>query len=379
LAVNMHLWKPGSNSGRQMGESQFSKAEMQVLVPAGELNAEMAFFEALDFRLEQIFPADDPAVAVMSGHGIEIRLDVGYEGPAPTLCLRTNSPEAWGGPRDLNAPSGTTITYVAPHATPAQPPAHHPLEIRRLTDAAPWIIGRAGMHYRDLIPSRLGGSIIASHIRIPEGGPVPDRVHYHTVGFQLIHCLRGWVDLVYEDQGPPFRLHAGECVTQPPEIRHQVLRASDGLEVIEIGVPAVHMTTLDHDMTLPTAVMRPERTWAGQRFLRHQLADAEWRPGYAEGAEICATGVEGATSGLAKVWKVKLAGEGGMRTHTADIEFTYLISGGLQIEIEGEAHALQAGDAFVAPRETPYRVHCPSESAELLLFSLYPAERSPAQ
>ena len=30
------------------------------------------------------------------------------------------------------------------------------------------------MHYRDLIPSRLGGSIIASHIRIPDGGPVPD-------------------------------------------------------------------------------------------------------------------------------------------------------------------------------------------------------------
>ena len=46
------------------------------------------------------------------------------------------------------------------------------------------------MQYRDLIPSRLDGSIIASHIRIPDGGPVPELVHYHTVGFQLIYCSK---------------------------------------------------------------------------------------------------------------------------------------------------------------------------------------------
>ena len=115
-----------------------------------------------------------------------------------------------------------------------------------MADQAPWVIGRAGMEYRDLIPSRLGGSIIASHIRIPDGGPVPDMVHFHSVGFQLIYCYKGWVDLVYEDQGPPFRLHAGNCVIQPPEIRHRVLFASENIEVIEIGVPAEHVTTIDH-------------------------------------------------------------------------------------------------------------------------------------
>ena len=70
---------------------------------------------------------------------------------------------------------------------------------------------------------RLGGSIIASHIRIPDGGPVPDMVHYHTVGFQLIYCYKGWVDVLYEDQGNEMmRLSAGDCVIQPPEIRHRV-------------------------------------------------------------------------------------------------------------------------------------------------------------
>ena len=96
------------------------------------------------------------------------------------------------------------------------PKTQHEFVVRRLVDQAPWIIGRAGMHYRDLIPNRLGGSIIASHIRIPDGGHVPDTV-YHTVGFQLIFCYRGWVDLVYEDQGEPFRLFAGNCVIQPPD------------------------------------------------------------------------------------------------------------------------------------------------------------------
>ena len=143
--------------------------------------------------------------------------------------------------------------------------------VRRLKDKAPWVIGRAGMAYRDLIPGRLGGSIIASHIRIPDAGPVPDMVHYHTVGFQLIFCYSGWVRLVYEDQGPPFVLGAGDCVIQPPRIRHRVLEASENLQVIEIGVPAEHVTTVDHEMTLPTPTVNRVRYFDGQVFC-HSLA-----------------------------------------------------------------------------------------------------------
>ena len=68
------------------------------------------------------------------------------------------------------------------------------------------------MHYRDLVPSRLGGAMIASHIRIPDGGPVPDMVHFHKVGFQLIFCVKGWVDVVYEDQGDAIRLIRGRLL-----------------------------------------------------------------------------------------------------------------------------------------------------------------------
>ena len=78
------------------------------------------------------------------------------------------------------------------------------------------------MLYRDLLPDRYGGLVIASHIHVPEGGNVSDYVHYHRVAFQLIFCVKGSARLVYEDQGEPFDLCAGDCVLQPPTLRHKV-------------------------------------------------------------------------------------------------------------------------------------------------------------
>jgi len=147
--------------------------------------------------------------------------------------------------------------------------------VSRLADAR-WEVGRAEMLYRDLVPGRDGGRLIGSHIRIPAGGPVPDYVHFHTVEFQIIHCWRGWVRVVYEDQGPPFVLEPGDCALQPPQIRHQVLECSPGLEVVELASPAEHQTAADPHLALPTAALRPERRFAGQRFQRHRAADAPW-------------------------------------------------------------------------------------------------------
>ena len=112
--------------------------------------------------------------------------------------------------RELRAPNGTRIEIRGHLTGPARPPTRHALVVQcQDADGGGWGMGRAGMLYRDLVPGRLGGAIIASHIRIPNAGPVPDDVHYHIAAFQLIYCYRGWVDLVYEDQGPPL----------PPRIR----------------------------------------------------------------------------------------------------------------------------------------------------------------
>ena len=159
------------------------------------------------------------------------------------------------------------------------------------------------MNYRDLIPGRQGGRFIASHIQIPDGGPVADHVHYHDIRFQMIYVYKGWVNLVYEDQGQTFVLHAGDCVLQPPRIRHRVLESSPGLEVIEVACPAVHDTYIDHNITLPTEEELPDRNYQGQRFVKYIKTEEKdkWQPWRLTGFEFQDTGIGAATEELAGV------------------------------------------------------------------------------
>ena len=260
-------------------------------------------------RLDSIYPADDPQVAVFSGHGLRLRLETGASEPPGTIRILTDDPGTFaGGARELTAPNGTRVEVCDLNPPMVMPRTVHAFVVKRLADSAPWVIGRAGMHYRDLIPDRLGGSIIASHIRIPDGGPVPDMVHFHRVGFQLIFCVAGWVDVVYEDQGERLRLTAGDCFIQPPEIRHRVLEASEGIEVIEIGVPAEHVTEIDHDMTLPTPDLRPDREWQGQRFVHNLGAAGRFHPFRIPGFEARDTTIAANTQGVASVMVARPAG-----------------------------------------------------------------------
>jgi quercetin dioxygenase-like cupin family protein len=229
------------------------------------------------------------------------------------------------------------------------------------------------MLYRDLVPDRQGGSVIASHIRIPEGGPVPDYVHYHKIRFQMIYCYKGWVRLVYEDQGPPFVLEAGDCVLQPPRIRHRVLESSPGLEVIEIGCPASHETFADHELSLPTANVKPDRDFEGQRFVRHVASAAAWHPFRLEGFECRDTGIAEATGGIATVRVARPRGAPSRHRyrHDADFLFHFVLSGSMTLEIEGEEpRSLSAGTALVLPPRRHYAFARGSEDLELLEVAL---------
>ena len=351
----------GRESGAQGGATpDFAPggaARAELLLPSYDLHADLAFFrERLDFRLESIFPAEDPAQAVLSGHGVRIRLERDAVHAPGALRLHCEDPGALGnGEREFHAPNGTRIELRELNPRLRRPPTRHALVVERQGeyDDIAWVVGRAGMHYRDLIPGRLGGAIIASHIHIPEAGPVPDDVHYHIAAFQLIYCHRGWVDVVYEDQGPPFRLEAGDCLIQPPRIRHRVLESSAGLEVIEIAVPAEHLTALDHALELPTGRLDPERDFGGQRFCRHCASDAMWEAGRLPGFSACDTGIAAATGGVANAQVAKRAegdDDGAQTSHDADILFTFVLAGGMTLRApEREACALRTGDAFVVP------------------------------
>ena len=112
------------------------------------------------------------------------------------------------------------------------------------------------MLYRDLIPTRLGGRYIASHITIPEGGPVADWVHFHRIAVQTLMRRSRLGARRLRGPGRPFVLNAAISSSSRPEIRHRVLESSPGLEVVEIAAPALHATFADHEMALPNGTDR---------------------------------------------------------------------------------------------------------------------------
>lgn len=323
-------------------------------------------------RLDMIYPADSPEVAVISGHGMRIRIEKGATEAPGTLRILTKEPEQFAeGATEFVAPNGTKIEIDELNPPMIMPETEHAFVVRRLADQAPWVVGRAGMAYRDLIPSRLGGAMIASHIRVPDG-PVPDMVHFHKVGFQLIFCIRGWVDVLYEDQGDVRRLHAGDCFIQPPTIRHRVMHAAEGIEVIEIGVPAEHVTEIDHEMALPTPHNRPDREWDGQKFVHSLAKNGVFEPFRVPGFDARDTTINENTKGVACVKVAKPNGDETVWTkHNGDILFNFVMSGEMTLEGEGkDPYRLTPGDAFVIPPGMATKYTDPTSDLQLLEVNL---------
>jgi quercetin dioxygenase-like cupin family protein len=343
----------------------------ETVLPAPELQKTIDFFVGeLGFRMTEIFPADDPQEALVVGHGLRLRLLRGGGGDPGILRLATSDTD---GGEEMVAPNGTRIQLVPADPPMVVPPGQQTFSVQKMGTDAPWIVGRAGMQYRDLIPDRQGGRFIASHIRIPDGGPVPDNVHFHKIRFQMIYCYKGWVRLVYEDQGEPFILKPGDCILQPPQIRHRVLECSDGLEVIEIGCPAQHMTLLDHDMPLPTGKDLPDRDFGGQKFVWHKAAEADWSPWRLPGFEARDIGIAAATDGLAGVTVARKAGETPTApfVHDGEFLFYFVLEGGLTLDAEGQgSHALAAGDCATVPAGVTHAFGEVLDDIELLEVSL---------
>jgi quercetin dioxygenase-like cupin family protein len=343
----------------------------EVVMPCPELDQTLSFFvEQLGFRIEMITPADNPNMAIVSGYGIRLCLRTG--GSGKDIVLRLHSADRKS--QTLKAPNGTTIEITNPSIGVELPELRESLVVTSLTSEASWTIGRAGMRYRDLIPSRLGGVFIASHIHIPNGGPVPDYVHYHRIKFQMIYCKSGWVRVVYEDQGEPFVMHAGDCVLQPPEIRHRVLESSDDLEVIEIGAPAEHETFAEHQITLPTAQLRPDREFSGQRFVRHVAEQTPWLPWRHSGFEARNTGIDAATLGYASAMTIRAEKSAviaeSKRQH--ELMFMFVLSGSATLTTSNarETKQLQAGTSVTLPSLLDYKLEVVADNTQFLIVEL---------
>jgi quercetin dioxygenase-like cupin family protein len=341
----------------------------QVVVRTSSFDADVAVLtDQLGFRVDVIFPADHPSTAIVSAHGLWLRLEAADD-PAPvTIHLVVDDP---GGPVSL--PGGSRIEFV-PFERPYALPENRPSLTISHDDGTTGGVGRAGMRYRDLIPDRWGGRFISSLISIPDGGPVPDYVHFHKIRFQLIFVKDGWVRVVYEDQGEPFVLERGDCVIQPPEIRHRVLEASPGLQVVEVGCPAEHETIADWSLPLPNGVGDPAREWDGQRFVRHVASGAAYHPWRAAGWEHRDSGVATATSGLAGVRVARpsdAAADAVWISHGSELCQLVVLRGTVTFEAVGRpAEDLHDGSAVAIPGGVRHRLLDPSDDCELLDVTL---------
>ena len=342
----------------------------EILLPAPDLQPTLDFFsEKLGFRLLSIFPADAPHTALMTGHGIRLRFESGYEGPPGCLRLLCDGLQNPGiEKQETVAPNGTRLVFAEANPPLVIPELEPSLVLNFGDDGSKWHTGRAGMQYRDLIPDRQGGRFIVSHIRIPEGGPVPDYVHHHKIHFQMIFCYKGWVKVVYEDQGPQFVMNSGDCVLQPPHIRHQVLECSDGLEVIEVSCPAEHETYTDHLLELPNSKSDPSRNFSGQRFLFFQGEKTAWEKHPSRGL-FRDTGIGSATHGIADVRVLRPDNykSNNTQSHQGELLFYFVLKGSMELNLEEQGSSpFKEGDSASIPTGMNYSFGKVSENTEIL-------------
>ena len=356
-----------------MDKKNIQMAEMPL--PCNNLNETLNFFtDKLGFKIESISPAEKPSLAIISGYGIRIRLEPGNNQDHGSINLYCSEPNSVAdGKIKLTAPNGTCINLIKDKPSLDIPKVKQTFVLTKVKASDQWSEGRAGMWYRDLIPDRQGGYVVASHIRILDGGPVPDYAHYHKILFQMIYCYKGWVRLVYEDQGEPFVIEEGDCVLQPPQIRHQVLESSPGMEVIELTCPADHETCVDHEIKLPTSSVDPQRLFNGQHFIRHEFAKAEWKPWRMEGFEARDIGIASATDGLAGVRVARSVGQPHPKfvSHNADLLFMFILNGSAELNCDKiDPELLTAGDSFIVPSNMKYSLSKCSKDMELLEVAL---------
>jgi quercetin dioxygenase-like cupin family protein len=345
-----------------------------TLVECTDLDAEMAWFTgALGWRVHLVSPADDPARVVLHGDGGAIELRRATADRPVTIRVDGDHD------RVITSPGGTVVfsepvagksVLGAAMTVPESAPTLAVVD----DSAGGFGVGRAGMEYRDLLPDRWGGRFIASHIRIADGGDVADWVHFHRIRFQMIYVAAGWVDVVYEGQGPPFRMHSGDCVLQPPEIRHRVLRSSPGLEVIEIGCPAEHDTIADHDLELPTPLVDQDRDFSGQRFKRHVAEHATTQPWFDPTLRIRDTGLGDSTGGLAGVTVVGAApvADGAHPGLTHDGEFVLLVglAGDARLDVGGRPVNLAPRSSMSLPPGSTWAWTERSDDHEMLVVEM---------
>jgi len=126
---------------------------------------------------------------------------------------------------------------------PAQQPAagaEPRMKVAVTTAKAPdYVEGRRNFFkYRDLGVTRASdGWMRAQVMQAVTGMTEPTGWHYHVCDGQFVYALKGFVELEFED-GTQCRLEAGDSCFIPGGLKHNEIRTSDDVEILEVCLPA---------------------------------------------------------------------------------------------------------------------------------------------
>jgi mannose-6-phosphate isomerase-like protein (cupin superfamily) len=91
--------------------------------------------------------------------------------------------------------------------------------------------------YRDLgVKDASDGTMRAQITSAITGMTQPTGWHYHVCEHQFVYALKGWVELEFEN-GEMCRLEPGDSIYIPGGLKHNELRTSDDLEILELSLP----------------------------------------------------------------------------------------------------------------------------------------------
>ncbi len=106
-------------------------------------------------------------------------------------------------------------------------------------DADNLVTGRRSfMYYRELgITQATDGKLRCQITGAKEGMSEPTGWHVHICDAQVVHMLKGWVDLEFAG-GDKVRLGAGDTMMIPGSVPHNEIGTSDEFELLELSIPA---------------------------------------------------------------------------------------------------------------------------------------------
>lgn len=97
---------------------------------------------------------------------------------------------------------------------------------------------RSFFKYRDLgVTGASDGWMRAQVMSAVTGMTEPTGWHYHVCEGQFVYALKGFVELEFED-GTQCRLEPGDSCFIPGGMKHNEIRTSDDVEILEVCLPA---------------------------------------------------------------------------------------------------------------------------------------------